>query len=117
MAIQPIDLQTLFSQVDKVGKIQSDQKDALAVQQATQGVQMQKKTEAQIKSVNKTQETGAGVEKVNDRDARQKKPDEKEKAEGDTAKDAAESAEDSPASKKVMVFSDPALGTKIDISG
>jgi hypothetical protein len=117
MAIQPIDLQALFSQVDKVGKIQSDQKDALAVQQATQGVQMQKKTEAQIKSVNKAQDSGAGVEKVNDRDARQKKPDEEEKTEGDKTKEGAESAEDSSGPKKVIVFTDPALGNKIDISG
>jgi hypothetical protein len=117
MAIQPIDLQTLFSQVDKVGKIQSDQKDALAVQQATQGVQLQKKTEAQIKSVNRTQDSGAGVDKVHDRDARQKRPDEKGNTEGDTTKDAAENDEDSPAPKKLMVFSDPALGNKIDISG
>ena len=44
MAIQPIDLQTLFTQVDKVGKAQSAQREGLAVQQAIQGAHLQEKT-------------------------------------------------------------------------
>ncbi|MDR0878673.1 MAG: hypothetical protein LBN21_11515 [Treponema sp.] len=113
MAIQPIDLQALFSQVDKVGKTQSDLKDALAVQQAMQGVQMQKKTEANIQSVNKTQDSGEGVEKVNDRDAKQRREDNGEgKAEGEGEEDG-----EPAALKKFVVFRDPALGKNIDISG
>jgi hypothetical protein len=61
MAIQPIDLQTLFTQIDKVGKAQSAQREGLAVQQAIQGVQLQRKTEEQIQSVNEAQDTGEGA--------------------------------------------------------
>jgi hypothetical protein len=66
MAIQPIDLQTLFTQIDKVGKAQSAQKEGLAAQQALQGVQLQRKTEEHIQSVNEAQDTGEGAEKIND---------------------------------------------------
>ena len=71
MAIAPIDLQTIFSQVDKVGKTQAAQKDGQALHQAIQGVQIQRKTEELIQQVNETQDTGDGAEKINDRTAKQ----------------------------------------------
>ena len=67
MAIQPIDLQTLFTQVDKIGKEQAAQKDGLAMQQAILGIKMEQKTEAQIQAVNKAQDSGEGAEKVKER--------------------------------------------------
>jgi hypothetical protein len=113
MAIQPIDLQTLFTQVEKVGKSQASQKDGLAVQQALQGIQIQKKTEEQIQSVNEAQDTGEGAEKVNDRGPRKNQED---KADGErkdqTSSGETEEEEDNPA-----VIRDPALGRNIDISG
>jgi ribonucleotide reductase alpha subunit len=66
MGIAPIDLQTLFTQVDKVGKAQAAQKEGQALHQAILGVQLQKKIEENIQQVNEAQNTGDGAEKVGD---------------------------------------------------
>jgi hypothetical protein len=110
MAIQPIDLQALFTQVEKVGKAQSAQREGLALQQEMQGVQLQRKTEEHIKSVNEAQGTGDdGTEKVKDREAKgQDSGGEKKK---DARHHTAEEEKNQP-----VVFSDPRLGKNIDIS-
>jgi len=108
MAISPIDLQTLFSQVDKVGRTQIAQREGQALAQSMQGVEIQRKTEAQIRQVNEAQNTGEGIEKVNDNSQKQntggkkdeRKPGEKEKTE----------------KEHLSVLRDPSLGNKIDIS-
>jgi len=106
MAIAPIDLQTLFSQLDKVAKTQTSQRESQVIQQAVQSVQLQRKTEEQIAQVNETQNMGEGVEKINDkRAANQGKDKEKEK------KQTKKEVEDQPS-----VLSDPSLGKNIDIS-
>jgi hypothetical protein len=111
MAIQPIDLQTLFTQLDKVGKAHAAQREGLAVQQAMQGVQLQRKTEEHIQSVNEAQGAGDGAEKINDRN----------QGSGGGARDgkekrsaAGEDAEDTEAQPPVI--RDPSLGRNIDIS-
>ncbi|MDR1858824.1 MAG: hypothetical protein LBQ69_05090 [Treponema sp.] len=108
MAIQPIDLQTLFTQADKVARQQSAQRDGVAIQQVIHGVQLQRKTEEQIQSVNEAQNTGEdGIEQVKDRGAqgqeggRGKKQDQ-EDPEGEEAQN--------------PVIRDPFLGRNIDIS-
>ncbi|MHB9291647.1 hypothetical protein Holit_00725 [Hollandina sp. SP2] len=112
MAIQPIDIQTLFTQLDKVGKIQASQKEGLAIQQALQGIQVQKKVEAQIQSINEAQNMGEGSEGVQDRNHR-KHPEEEgtgqEEAEGNTEKDSI--------TDPVSIIRDPTLGKNIDING
>ncbi|MDR1985854.1 MAG: hypothetical protein LBP88_02640 [Treponema sp.] len=112
MAIQPIDIQTLFTQVEKVGKIQASQKEGLAIQQALQGIQVQKKVEAQIQSVNEPQNMGEGSEGVRDRNPR-KQPEEegtgREEAGGNTEKDSI--------ADPVSIIRDPTLGKNIDING
>ena len=108
MAIQPIDLQTLFTQVDKVGKTQIAQKDGAVLQQAIQGAQMQRKTDELIQSVNEAQNTGEGVESVNDRGERE------QAASGGKKKQ--EQEETLPDEKEKAVIRDPSLGSKIDIS-
>ncbi|MDR2403194.1 MAG: hypothetical protein LBD78_04120 [Spirochaetaceae bacterium] len=115
MAIQPIDLQTLFTQVEKVGKSQASQKEGLAIQQALQGVQIQRKTEEQIQSVNETQDTGEGAEKVNDRGPRKNKEDEEGREKG--AQTDAGEAEEGEGEDIRAIIRDPALGRNIDISG
>jgi hypothetical protein len=112
MAIQPIDLQTLFSQMDKVAKTQSAQRENLAMHQTIQGVQIQRKTEEHIQSVNEAQNTGDdGTDKIKDRPSSRggKESDEgkkKETREGDSEQDEAQGP----------VISDPHLGKNIDIS-
>jgi hypothetical protein len=110
MAIQPIDLQTLFTQLDKVGKAQTAQREGLALHEAIQGVQIQRKTEEHIQAVNETQNTGEdGVEKVKDRGSRQQDSGEKKKKEAGQKESERDEA-------TVPVFCDPRLGRNIDIS-
>jgi len=108
MAIAPIDLQAIFSQVDKVGKTYASQKENQALQQAIQGVQIQKKTEEQIQQVNEAQNTGEGAEKVNDQSKRQNENNKNKKRQNDLPGENNE--------KIISVLSDPSLGKNIDIS-
>ena len=109
MAIQPIDLQTLFSQVDKVAKLQSAQREDLAIQQAIHGVQLQRRTEEQIQAVNEAQNTGEdGAEKVKDRGPQSQESG----SEGKKKEHEDNGEEETP----MRVFSDPRLGRNIDIS-
>ena len=108
MAIAPIDLQTLFTQLDKVGKSHMTQRETQPIQQAIQAVQIQKKTEEQINQINQTQDTGDGAEKVNDHGHKQHEGSGKERQD----KEELELEE----KKRILELSDPALGKKIDIS-
>jgi len=109
MAIQPIDLQTLFTQLDKVAKTQSDQREGAALHQAIQGAQLQRKTEDQIKAVNQTQNMGEdGAEKVKDRGAQAHDGNGKGKKHEGEKPDQEEA--------KAAVIHDPSLGRNIDIS-
>jgi hypothetical protein len=116
MAIQPIDLQTLFTQIDKVGKTQAVQREGLAIQQALQNDQSQKKTEEQVQSVNETQDTGEGPEKVKDRGPH-KRPREDILNKDEAGKGAPEEEEEPVPEKKVYVIQDPSLGKNIDLTG
>jgi hypothetical protein len=111
MAIQPIDLQTLFTQLDKVGKSQAAQREGLAVQQAMQGVQLQRKTEERIQSVDQAQDTGDGAEKINDRNRRGGSGAKGQNGKGESPAEAGEEAE-----QDLPVIRDPSLGRNIDIS-
>jgi hypothetical protein len=117
MAIQPIDLQTLFTQLDKVGKTQSDQREGLHIQQALQGVRMQKKTEERAQAVNESQDTGEGAERIKDRNNRRQAG--RQQGGGDfVTQDAYEEGEgggEDP--EEPSVIRDPALGKNIDVSG
>jgi len=105
MAIAPIDLQAIFSQVDKVGKAQAAQREGQALHQAILGVQLQKKTEEHIQQVNEAQNMGDGAEKIGDQKQRQ--------GGGNKEKNKREEREEE---NQVSVLRDPALGNTIDIS-
>ncbi|MDR3122881.1 MAG: hypothetical protein LBU16_03770 [Treponema sp.] len=112
MAIQPIDLQALFSQIDKVGKLQANQKEGLQLQQAIQGAHSQQKTEERIQSVNESQDVSQGPEKAKDRSSRKGR---------DGARDGygenGEAIDDADSGEDRSVIQDPALGKHIDLSG
>jgi hypothetical protein len=112
MAIQPIDLQTLFTQVEKVGKEQANQKQGLQLQQSIQGALVQRKTDERIRSVNESQDTGAGTERVKDRSPRKHREYE---GEGEGAE--ASLSADFQAEADSQVIHDPALGKNVDLSG
>jgi hypothetical protein len=111
MAIQPIDLQTLFTQLDKVGKSQTNQKEGLQLQQALQGDQIQKKTEERIQSVNESQDMGQGAEGIKERSSR-KRPDQEPLEKENTPREGGDTNEED-----LSVIRDPALGKNIDVSG
>jgi hypothetical protein len=111
MAIQPIDLQTLFTQLDKVAKTQSSQREGAAMHEAIQGAQLQRRTEEQIKAVNDVQNTGEdGAEKVKDRGAQAH--DKHNGGKGRKQEDEKPDQEEA----KAAVIHDLRLGRNIDIS-
>jgi len=110
--MQPIDMQTLLTQMDKVGKTQILQKEGQQLQAALQHVDNQKKAEEQVRSVNQAQDMGYGTSKIKDENSgrsadHKKKPGEEGEAEEDEEKD------ETP---KNSFFRDPALGRNIDLS-
>ena len=113
MAIAPIDLQAIFSQVDKVGKSQAAQREGQILHQAMVGVQLQRKTEEHIQQVNEAQNTGEGVEKIKDRDAENKQ---KRNSGGKGGRNEENNEDENAEEKQFSVLHDPYLGKKIDIS-
>jgi hypothetical protein len=113
MAIQPIDLQALFSQVEKVGKLQASQREGVQLQQAIQGAHVQQKTEERIQSVNESQDVSQGPERVKDRSTRKDHEDEQGQGSGGEAVDDTENRPGEDPS----VIHDPALGKHVDLSG
>ncbi len=111
MAIKPIDLQTLFTQMDKVAKTQIDQKEGVQIQQALQGAMIQKRTEEKIRSVNEAQNSGEGTEPINDRNKRKKNA----RTTGDNKPNPDKEA--SAGEDATEIVRDPDLGQNIDVSG
>jgi len=110
MAIAPIDLQAIFSQVDKIGKTQAAQKEGQTLHQAIQGAQIERKTEEHIQQVNETQNTGEGVEKVKERDQ------ERGQRHNSGGKNEERKKNENTDEEQTNVLRDPYLGKKIDIS-
>jgi len=112
MAIQPIDLQALFTQLDKVGKNQAVQREGQHIQESIQQIQIQRKNEQNIQSVNQAQDMGEEAATIKD-----------EKRHGGRENNAGagerqpEDEEFSGAEEKRDLIRDPALGRNIDISG
>jgi len=112
MAIQPIDLQTLFTQLDKVAKSQAMQREGQHIQESIQQIQIQKKNEQNIQSVNQSQDLGGEAETIKDEKrhgwresngrARERQPEDDELSAAEEERD---------------LIRDPALGRNIDISG
>jgi hypothetical protein len=108
MAIQPLDLQVLFSRLDQVGKEHAMQKEVPAHNQAVQGNEIAKKAEERNHSVNESREVeNDGVTLIKDENKRgrtglpQKKGGDKEEKEEPEAE----------------ILKDPHLGKNIDITG
>ena len=107
MALLPIDLQTLFTQANQVGKEQAVQKDAGPQAQSLQGAQLVQKTEQRDKDVNETHDQEEGPEQIKDRARRG--ADRKRRQAAEKRKPAAQ-----PPAKDVV--RDPALGRNVDIT-
>jgi hypothetical protein len=115
MPIKPIDLQTLFTQLDRVAKDRSAEKEGAALQQSIQGAIMQKKADEKSKAVQKANDAEDNSEqKVSIReDSKSATPrggDQREPGEKDDLDAGSEDDDDD-------VFRDPRLGGTIDILG
>ena len=111
MAIQPIDLQAIFSQIDKVGKTQAFLRDGQQIQESMQQLQAQRKLEENIRSVNEAQNMGEDAGKVKDENRRGSQ------ANQGGARDRQDDAAEEEKQKRSGLIRDPALGRNLDISG
>lgn len=109
MGIQPIDLQTLYAQLEKVGKLQGEQQHALAAQLEKQQQANRADAEKRRSTVQKAEtedkqgtvinsEGGNGSQQFDQKDKKQ-------------------TADTLPQKKDSAYIQDPALGRKIDVSG
>jgi len=108
MPILPIDLQTLFSQLNQVGKEQAVQKEVPPLAQSLQASEIVKKTEAADNSVNQTREVEQGAEKV------------KNEKEGGHKRKASEKEKKKKEGRAVSgrpCFEDPNLGHHVNLVG
>ena len=112
MAIQPIDLQALFTQLDKVGKNQAVLREGQQIQDALQQVQIQRKLEENVQSVNQAQNLGEEAEKVKDENGRSP-----HSGRGGGKGQTREEEDADMEEEKPEMIRDPALGRNIDISG
>jgi len=109
MALSPLDLQTLFTQMDKVGKQEAAQREGAAILQSIQQAKHQQQTDEKIKSVNEAQNTGEGVEGVKDKNGGRSGQD------GNRHNHAEENdGEKSWEGEKII--RDPDLGMNVDVS-
>ena len=112
MPILPIDLQTLFSQLNQVGKEQAVQKEAGPHAQALQGAQLVRRAEQRDNAVNETQRQEEGPEQARMRTFRREG--ERRRRSGKERKERKEPSP--PEQAKRDVFQDPALGRNVDIT-
>jgi hypothetical protein len=110
MAIQPIDLQVLFSRMDQLGKEQASQKDGQLHAQTVQNAELAKRTETEAHTVTAAPEAGDDeVLQIKDEERRQQRG---KKRKGEKKKDDEE--KDTPPRE---VLTESYLGKKIDITG
>ena len=111
MAIQPIDLQALFSQLDKVGKNQAVIREGHQIQEGLQQAHIQRKIEENVQSVNETQDMGEEAGKIKDDKGRGTYAGQGGAGRGN------EEEEEQQENEEQGLIRDPALGRNIDISG
>lgn len=107
MPILPIDVQTMLSQLDQVGKEHAVQREGAPHAQSLQASELIRQAEQSDHSVNQPREVGDGLEKVQEEQERSRKRRQsgaRERKENSRAEDSA-------------VFEDPDLGRHIDLTG
>jgi len=110
MAIQPIDLQALFTQLDKVAKSQVIQKEGQQIHEALQQAQNQRKLEQDVQSVNQSQQMGEETATIKDE---QRRGSHAYQGKGRERQEEEDNSDD----EKQDLIRDPALGRNLDISG
>ncbi len=111
MAIHPIDLQTLYAQMEKVGRQQSAEQQALANSQDAKKKNNKLDAEKRLTTVQLIEQGGQESMKINE-DAHNDEEHEIKKK-----KEEAEPEEEKNENKDANYIKDPFLGQKVDISG
>ncbi|MDR1363962.1 MAG: hypothetical protein LBJ35_07955 [Spirochaetaceae bacterium] len=108
MAMQPIDLQILFSQLETVAKDTSAQKDGLTLRGAINAAAIEKKSEEKSHSINEMHDGGEELESLSSYENQnsQKRNSKKKPQNNGDAKN-----------EKQQAFRDPSLGNFIDLTG
>jgi hypothetical protein len=112
MAVNPLDLQVSFSQINNVGKQQSALKESDDIKQEQASQVLNKQSTKETQEVPETKDINDGVGKIKDKEKEEKNRSKKKKPE--------DKAENEDAEKKDEIdkdVKDPNLGQKIDILG
>lgn len=105
MAIQPIDLQVLFSRLNEIGRDQSTHREAQVQAQLVAASEIAEQSEELDHRVTQSRTDEEGPEQVND------------ESEGQRGGTGERGAHDEDERAEERVFRDPDLGQNIDISG
>ena len=108
MAISPLDLQTLFTQMDKVSKQDAAQREGAAIMQSIQNAKIQEHIDERVRTVNESQNTGEGTDAIDDESGGRPG---QGRNHGESSAKAEEKDKEGEA-----VIRDPDLGRNIDVS-
>ncbi|HKL86962.1 MAG TPA: hypothetical protein VJ861_11580 [Treponemataceae bacterium] len=111
MAIQPIDLQTLYTQLDKIGKGQIEVQLAAQANKEQGRLKNIQEAEEKLRTVYETEAGDEKSDKVHDKNSSPNTSSHQQSSK----KELATTVEEKEPKKEVI--SDPALGSHIDISG
>lgn len=106
MPLLPIDLQTVFSQANQVGRDQAVQQQAPPQAQAQAASEIVREAQARDTQVNETRNAGDGAEAVKDEEGRRRR-----------GRRGRRAREPKPAPARRTEFTDPELGQHVDIHG
>ena len=111
MGIQPIDLQTLYTQLDKVGKLQGDARQTFAAEFENSQQANKEDAARRQQTVQKTEASGAEKTAIN--------KDGSNGSAGGAFNNSPQQQKDDAfsAAEKSYYMQDPSLGKKVDISG
>ena len=112
MPILPIDLQTVFAQMNNVGKEQAVQKEISPQHQALQASEMVKETDQHDRSVNQAHDVGDGLERIREESEQQRRRREREEKEKEKEKEKKDEQK-----RRRSFLLDPDLGRHVDIIG
>ena len=107
MPLLPIDLQIMFSHMNRVGREQSVQRQIVPAAQAFQASELVKETEQRDNSVNESREVGEGLEKV--------KEEEEKRERRKSSRERERRGEGKQSETEKKIFRDPYLGQNVDI--
>ncbi len=108
MAIQPIDLQTMYSSLEKVSKLTAQKEQGIQLQGAIQQEELTKRIQEKTTTVEKADMDDDGLAHVKDQNNGE--------SHGGSSGHREENKEEAP-EETYQVITDPWLGQHIDISG